>query len=60
MSEVFTGRKGRFVNVKDNIAGFKGISKFDQLIKKRSLRGRATTIPKPHSIWLETWKKPWR
>jgi len=25
MSEVFTGRKGRFVNIKENIAGFKAL-----------------------------------
>jgi len=25
MSEIFTGRKGRFVEVKENIAGFKAL-----------------------------------
>ena len=41
VAEVFTGSPGKYVELKDTIAGFKGI-----------LEGKYDNVPKWHSIWL--------
>ena len=53
MSEIFTGRKGKFVELKDTIEGFSGKDIIIQLFWKE----RETTIPKPHSICRAHWNK---